>query len=51
VSFALPFQLKAGVYSVYVSVGSVTGTPEIALPLPDADGQKRYRIGQVEVVP
>ncbi len=51
VSFALPFQLKPGVYSVYVSVGSVTGTPEIALPLPDADGQKRYRIGQVEVVP
>lgn len=50
-SFALPFQLKPGVYSVYVSVGTLTGTPEIALPLPDHDGGKRYLIGQVEVVP
>jgi hypothetical protein len=29
----------------------VTGTPEIALPLPGNDGQKRYLLGQVEVVP
>jgi len=36
---------------VYVSVGTVTGTPEIALPLPGNDGQKRYLLGQVEVVP
>jgi hypothetical protein len=50
-SFALPFQLKPGVYSVYVSVGTVTGTPEIALPLSGNDGQKRYLLGQVEVVP
>lgn len=51
VSFALPFQLKPGVYSVYVSVGTLTGTPEIALPLPGNDGQKRYLLGRVEVVP
>lgn len=50
-SFLLPFQLKPGVYSVYVSVGTVTGTPEIALPLPNSDGQKRYLLGQVEVMP
>jgi hypothetical protein len=50
-SFALPFQLKPGLYSVYVSVGTVTGTPEIALPLSGNDGQKRYLLGQVEVVP
>lgn len=50
-SFALPFQVKPGVYSVYVSVGTPTGTPEIALPLPDHDGGKRYLIGQVEVIP
>ncbi|MGQ9881829.1 MAG: DUF4832 domain-containing protein [Armatimonadota bacterium] len=50
-SFALPFQLKPGKYSVYVSVGTLTGTPEIALPLPGNDGQKRYLIGEVEVVP
>lgn len=48
--FALPFQLKPGVYSVYVSVGTLTGTPEIALPLPGNDGQKRYLLGQVEVL-
>lgn len=50
-TFALPFQLKPGVYSVYVSVGTRTGTPEIALPLSDNDGQKRYLLGKVEVVP
>ncbi len=50
-AFALPFQLKPGVYSVYVSVGTITGTPEIALPLPDGDGQRRYLLGRVEVVP
>lgn len=50
-AFALPFQLKPGVYSVYVSVGTLTGTPEIALPLPNSDGQKRYLLGQVEVMP
>ncbi|MGC8785535.1 MAG: DUF4832 domain-containing protein [Armatimonadota bacterium] len=50
-SFALPFQLKPGVYSVYVSVGTLTGTPEIALPLPDSDGQRRYLLGQVVVMP
>ncbi|GIV17025.1 MAG: beta-galactosidase [Armatimonadota bacterium] len=49
-SFALPFQLKPGVYSVYVSVGTLTGTPELALPLPGNDGQKRYLLGQVEVL-
>ena len=51
VSFALPFQLKPGRYSVYVSVGTLTGTPEIALPLPGNDGQKRYLLGEVEVAP
>ena len=50
-SFTLPFQLKPGVYSVYVSVGTLTGTPEIALPLPDSDGQRRYLLGQVIVLP
>ncbi len=50
-AFALPFQLKPGVYSVYVSVGTITGTPEIALPLPNGDGQRRYLLGRVEVVP
>lgn len=51
VSFRLPPApiLKAGVYSVYISIGSRTGTPTIALPLPDGDGQRRYRLGQITV--
>lgn len=46
----LPFQLKPGTYEVFVSIGTVTGTPRIALPLDAADGQRRYRIGRVEIV-
>jgi hypothetical protein len=34
---------------VYVSVGSRTGTPRIALPLPGDDGQRRYRLGSIRV--
>jgi hypothetical protein len=45
--FAPP--LRPGVYHVFVSVGALDGTPEIALPLPQNDGQKRYRLGQVRV--
>ena len=42
--------LKPGMYDVYVSVGSRIGTPRIALPLPDDDGQRRYRLGSLNVV-
>ncbi|MDR1491903.1 MAG: DUF4832 domain-containing protein [Planctomycetaceae bacterium] len=38
-----------GIYDVYVSVGRSDGTPQIALPLPDNDGQRRYKIGQIEL--
>jgi len=40
---------KPGTYGVYVSIGSRTGTPKIALPLPDDDGQRRYRLGEITV--
>jgi hypothetical protein len=43
--------LKAGRYSVLVSVGGRDGTPRIALPLAGGDGQHRYRLGTVEVQP
>lgn len=36
-----------GKYDVYVSVGKRDGTPTIALPLPDGDGQRRYKMGPV----
>ena len=46
---ALPPGLRAGNYGLYVSVGTRTGTPRIALPLADGDGQRRYRLGTVTV--
>ena len=39
----------AGIYDVYVSVGRRDGTPEIALPLSQDDGQRRYKIGQLQI--
>jgi hypothetical protein len=38
---------KAGVYDVFVSLGTRDGTPVIALPLPNDDGQRRYKVGQL----
>jgi len=38
-----------GTYGVYVSVGTRTGTPRIALPLPDGDGERRYMLGEVKI--
>jgi hypothetical protein len=41
--------LKPGRYTVFASVGSLDGTPQIALPLAGDDGQRRYRLGTTEV--
>ena len=38
---------QTGTFDLYVSVGQRDGTPSIALPLKDGDGQRRYRIGSV----
>ncbi len=46
-TFRLPAQLPTGTYDLFVSVGDLDGTPRIALPLPDGDGEKRYRLGRV----
>lgn len=48
--FRLPQILKAGTYQVYVSVGTRTGTPRIALPLANDDGARRYRLGTITVL-
>lgn len=40
---------KPGTYDVFVSVGRRDGTPTIALPLADDDGQHRYKLGKVEI--
>ena len=38
---------RPGTYDLYISVGKRDGTPTIAMPLKDDDGQRRYRIGPV----
>lgn len=38
---------KPGTYDLFISVGTRDGTPQIALPLPGDDGQRRYRLGTV----
>lgn len=40
---------KAGLCDLFISVGQRDGTPVIALPLPDADGQRRYKLGQIRL--
>ena len=40
---------QAGTCAVFVSVGRRDGTPQIALPLPGDDGQRRYRVGQMRL--
>jgi hypothetical protein len=57
-TFALPLVsderarlLKPGEYEVYVSVGTPTGTPKIALPLPADDAHRRYPLGKLTVLP
>ncbi|MBC8871739.1 MAG: beta-galactosidase [Planctomycetes bacterium] len=38
---------RPGTYDVHISVGRRDGTPTIALPLIDGDGQRRYKIGAI----
>ncbi len=40
----------AGTYDVYVSVGKRDGTPVIALPLANDDGQRRYKLGTITIM-
>lgn len=41
--------INAGAFDVYVSVGLRDGTPVIALPLENGDGQRRYKLGRIDV--
>ena len=38
-----------GTYDLFISVGMRDGTPQIALPLSNDDGQRRYRLGTVKL--
>jgi hypothetical protein len=51
ISFALPPRhiLRPGKYTLFISIGDRTGTPKLALPLGDEDGQKRYKLGQITI--
>ena len=40
---------EPGTYTLFISIGTKTGTPQIALPLPDNDGKQRYRLGTLKV--
>ncbi len=51
ITFALPGNALAGQYEVYLSVGSAIGTPVIAMPLDGHDGQRRYHLGRIEILP
>jgi hypothetical protein len=44
-----PHILKPGIYDVYISVGNLTGSPTIALPLPEDDGNRRYHLGKITI--
>jgi len=41
---------KPGTYDLYISVGKSDGTPTIAMPLKGGDGQRRYKIGTIELL-
>ena len=46
---ALP--TKTGSYDVFVSVGNGDGTPRTELPLKEKDGNRRYKVGQIRILP
>lgn len=40
-------RLQPGTYTLWLSVGSKNGTPRIALPMTQDDGQRRYALGRM----
>lgn len=40
---------RPGTYDLYISVGSRDGTPVVAMPLGESDGQRRYRLGSISL--
>ncbi len=43
------FDRPEGTYSLFISVGASDGTPRLALPLDNHDGERRYRLGEITV--
>ncbi|WP_337176740.1 DUF4832 domain-containing protein [Paludisphaera sp.] len=40
---------RPGEYDLFVSVGRRDGAPTLALPLPDDDGARRYKLGRIKL--
>jgi hypothetical protein len=40
---------EPGTYDLFLSIGERGGTPKLALPLAGGDGQRRYRVGAIEL--
>ncbi|RPJ49633.1 MAG: DUF4832 domain-containing protein, partial [Chloroflexi bacterium] len=47
--FHLSKNLPVGKYDLLVALADVTGVPRIALGITGGDGQRRYKLGQIEV--
>ena len=47
--FRLHDVLPGGTYQAYLSLGNITGTPEIKMPIEGNDGEARYYIGDVKI--
>ena len=41
--------MPVGDFDVFVSVGATDGTPRLSLPLADGDGNRRYRLGRMQI--
>lgn len=41
---------QPGNYDVFISIGTRDGTPQIALPIANDDGQRRYKLGAISLI-
>lgn len=43
--------VESGRYTLWLSLGRYDGQPQIALPIDGDDGSRRYRVGEIEILP
>ena len=49
--FHLPKELAPGTYDLRIALAGADGKPRIRLPISGGDLQKRYKVGQVQILP
>ena len=49
--FHLPKELAPGAYDVRIALVGPNGKPRISLPIAGGDSEKRYKVGQVRILP